>query len=69
MIVFGSAQTRQYGIYSGTHKKTGCEVRLLINLETAQHGRRVLLSDEQKLLVRERKKGFAKNTKLDFMSI
>jgi hypothetical protein len=41
-------------------------VSLLINLETAQRGRSVLLLDEQKLLVNEKKKGFAKNTKLDF---
>jgi hypothetical protein len=38
----------------------------LLNLEAAQQGRSMLFSDEQKLLVEEGKKGFAKNTKLDF---
>jgi hypothetical protein len=42
-------------------------VSLLLNLEAAQQGRSVLFSDEQKLLFEGRKKGFAKNTKLDFM--
>jgi hypothetical protein len=34
-------------------------VSLLINLETAQQGRSMLLSDEQKLLIKGWKKGFA----------
>jgi hypothetical protein len=34
-------------------------VSLLINLETAQQGRSVLLSDEQRLLFEGREKGFA----------
>jgi hypothetical protein len=42
-------------------------VSLLLNLETAQQGRRVLFSDEQKLLFKGGKKGFVKNTKLDFI--
>ncbi len=32
---------------------TMCAISLLINLETAQQGRSVLFSDEQKLLVKE----------------
>ncbi len=43
-------------------------VSLLDNLETARQWRSVLLSVNQKLLVKERKKGFAKNTKINFMS-
>jgi hypothetical protein len=39
---------------------------LLITLEAAQQGRRVLFSDEQKILFEGWKKGFVKNTKLDF---
>ncbi len=42
-------------------------VSLLFNLEAARQGRSVLFSDEQKLLFEGGKKGFAKNTKLDFM--
>jgi hypothetical protein len=42
-------------------------VSLLLNLEAAQQGRSVLFSDEQKLLFKGGKKGFVKNTKLDFM--
>jgi hypothetical protein len=42
-------------------------VSLLFNLEAAQQGRRVLFLDEQKLLLKGWKKGFVKNTKLDFM--
>ncbi len=34
-------------------------ISLLINLETAQQGRSVLLSDEQRLLFEGRKRGFA----------
>ncbi len=40
---------------------------LLINLEAAGQGRSVLFSDEQKLLFKGLKKGFVKNTKLNFM--
>ncbi len=43
-------------------------VSLLFNLEAARGGRSVLFSDEQKLPFKGSKKGFAKNTKLDFMS-
>jgi hypothetical protein len=43
-------------------------VSLLHNLEAARQGRSVLFSDEQKLLVKGGKKGFAKNTKLDIIS-
>jgi hypothetical protein len=52
-----------------THQWTpgGPAVSLLLNLEAAQQGRSVLFSDEQKLLLKGGKKGFAKNTKLDFM--
>ncbi len=39
---------------------------LLLNLEAARQGRSMLFSDEQKLLFKGGKKGFAKNTKLDF---
>jgi hypothetical protein len=39
----------------------------LLNLEAARQGRSVLFSDEQKLLFEGGKKGFVKNTKLDFM--
>jgi hypothetical protein len=42
-------------------------VSLLFNLGAAQQGRSVLFSDEQKLLFEGWKKGFVKNTKLDFM--
>ncbi len=42
-------------------------VSLLLNLEAARRGRSVLFLDEQKLLFEGGKKGFAKNTKLDFM--
>ena len=42
-------------------------VSLVLNLEIAQQGRSVLFSDEQKLLFEGGKKGFVKNTKLDFM--
>jgi hypothetical protein len=35
--------------------------------EAARQGRSVLFSDEQKLLFEGSKKGFAKNTKSDFM--
>ncbi len=34
-------------------------VSLLLNLEAAQRGRSMLFSDEQKLLFKGRKKGFA----------
>jgi hypothetical protein len=40
---------------------------LLLNLEAAQQGRSMLFSDKQKLLFEGGKKGFVKNTKLDFM--
>jgi hypothetical protein len=40
----------------------------LLNLEAAQQGRRVLFSDKQKLPFEGDKKGFAKSTKLDYMS-
>ncbi len=43
-------------------------VSLLLNLEAAQQGRSMLFWDEQKLLFEGSKKGFAKNTKLDFMT-
>jgi hypothetical protein len=42
-------------------------VSLLLNLEAAQQGRSMMFSDEQKLLFEGGKKGFVKNTKLDFM--
>jgi hypothetical protein len=42
-------------------------VSLLLNLEAAQQGMCVLFPDEQKLLFKDGKKGFAKNIKLDFM--
>jgi hypothetical protein len=42
-------------------------VSLLFNLDAAQWERIMLFSDEQKLLFEGGKKGFAKNTKLDFM--
>jgi hypothetical protein len=42
-------------------------VSLLLNLEAARQGRSVLFSDEQQLLFKGDKMGFAKNTKLDFM--
>ncbi len=42
-------------------------VSLLLNLEAARRGRNLLFSDEQKLLFKGGKKGFVKNTKLDFM--
>ncbi len=45
----------------------GDAVSLLLNLEVARQGRSMLFSDEKKLLFEGRKKGFAKNTKLDFM--
>jgi hypothetical protein len=43
-------------------------ITLLLNLEAAQQGKSVMFSDKQKLLFKGGKKGFAKNTKLDFMS-
>ncbi len=43
-------------------------ISLLINLETAQQGRSVLLSDEQKLLVKEGKRGLLRTPKWVFMS-
>ncbi len=46
----------------------GIAVSFLLNLEAAQRGRSMLLSDEQKLLFEGGKKGFVMNTKLDFMS-
>jgi hypothetical protein len=42
-------------------------VSLLLNLEAARQGRSMLFSDEQKLLFKSGRKGFVKNTKLDFM--
>jgi hypothetical protein len=42
-------------------------VSLLLNLGAARQGRSVLFSDEQKLIFEGWKKGFVKNTKLDFM--
>ncbi len=42
-------------------------VSLLLNLGAAWQGRSMLFSDEQKLLFEGWKKGFVKNTKLDFM--
>ncbi len=42
-------------------------ISLLLNIEAAQWGRSVLFSDEQKLLFKGGKKGFVKNTKLDFI--
>jgi hypothetical protein len=47
--------------------KSKIAVSLLLNLEAARQGRSMLFSDEQKLLFEGGKKGFAKNTKLDFM--
>jgi hypothetical protein len=41
-------------------------VSLLLNLEAARQGRSMWFSDEQKLLFEGGKKGFVKNTKLDF---
>jgi hypothetical protein len=41
-------------------------VSLLPDLEAAQQGRSVLFSGEQKLLFEGGKKGFARNTILDF---
>jgi hypothetical protein len=46
----------------------GVAEAFLLNLEAAQQGRSVLLLDEHKLLLKERKKGYAYN-KMDFMSI
>jgi hypothetical protein len=40
---------------------------LLFNLGAARQGRSMLFSDEQNLLIKGWKKGFVKNTKLDFM--
>jgi hypothetical protein len=40
---------------------------LLLALDAAQQGRSMLFSDDQKLLFKGGKKGFVKNTKLDFM--
>jgi hypothetical protein len=40
---------------------------LLFNLGSARQERSMLFSDEQKLLFKGWKKGFVKNTKLDFM--
>jgi hypothetical protein len=40
---------------------------LLLNLEAAQRERSMLFSDDQKFLFKGGKKGFVKNTKLDFM--
>jgi hypothetical protein len=42
-------------------------VSLLLDLGAAQQGRSVLFSGEQKLLFKGWKKGFVKNTKLDFL--
>jgi hypothetical protein len=42
-------------------------ISLLLNLGAAQQGRSMLISDEQKLLFEGWKKGFVKNTDLDFM--
>jgi hypothetical protein len=42
-------------------------ISLLLNLEAARQGRSMLFSDEQKLLFEGGKKGFVKNTKLDFV--
>jgi hypothetical protein len=42
-------------------------ISLLLNLEAAQQGRSMLFSDDQKLMFEGGKKGFVKNTKLDFM--
>jgi hypothetical protein len=42
-------------------------ISLLFNLGAAQQGRSMLTSDEQQLLFEGSKKGFVKNTKLDFM--
>jgi hypothetical protein len=44
-------------------------ISLLLNLEAAQQGRSVLFSDEQRLLCKGRKIGFALNTKLDFYEL
>jgi hypothetical protein len=41
-------------------------ISLLLNLETAQRGRSVLFSVEQKLLFKGGKKGFVKNAKIGF---
>jgi hypothetical protein len=54
-------------IATATAMATGTAVSLLLNLETAQQGRSMLFSDEQKLLFEGWKKGFVMNTKLDFM--
>jgi hypothetical protein len=53
----------------GTNTLTarGLAISLLLNLEAAGRGRSMLFSDEQKLLFKGGKKGFVKNTKLDFM--
>jgi hypothetical protein len=45
----------------------GYAISLLLNLEAARRGRIVLFSDDQKLLFEGGKKGFVKNTKLDFI--
>jgi hypothetical protein len=41
-------------------------ISFLLNLEAARRGRSMLFSDDQKLLFEGGKKGFVKNTKLDF---
>jgi hypothetical protein len=55
-------------IFAAVEGVYGPALSLLLNLEAAQQGRRVLFSDKQKLLSEGGKKGFAKNTKskLDF---
>jgi hypothetical protein len=47
----------------------GTAVSYLFYLRAAQQRRSVLFSDEQKLLFKGGKKGFAKNSKLDFYEL
>jgi hypothetical protein len=53
-------------VSSGSYSSSSA-VSLLVNLEAAQQGKSMLFSDKQKLLFKGGKKGFVKNTKLDFM--
>jgi hypothetical protein len=55
-------------IYKCKFIKQVVAVSLLFDLGAARQGRSVLFLDKQKLLFEGGKKGFAKNTKLDFMS-
>ncbi len=67
-FIYSTKQNKTMWLFSNFGEVTSGAVSLLLNLGAAQQGRSMLFPDEQKLLFEGGEKGFAKNTKLDFMS-